>query len=88
MSWAGMYALDLYCDKVGPNLPGKATDGVHKWDEFPHQYTNELGSVCRSAARRDGWIITNDGGSICPKCSGKRAAPSNPPVGAQQEKDQ
>lgn len=82
MSWAGIYSLDLYCDKVGPNLPGRADDGVHAWSEFPHQYSNESGSACREQARRKGWVIKNDGTAICPKCSGKRRAPSdNSPVG-------
>lgn len=73
--WAGCYALDLYCDKRKDNAPGKADDGVHSWDEFPHQYTGESGSECRSRARKAGWIIKNDGTAICPKCSGK--TPSN-----------
>lgn len=74
MTWAGCYALDLYCDDQRPETPGdgKLTDGVHKWDEFPHQYTGEYGSKVRSRARRAGWIIRNDGTAICPKCSGKK----------------
>lgn len=62
--WAGMYGLDLYCDNED------APD--HVYDEFPHQYTDELGSVCRAKARRAGWVIRKDGTAICPKCSGKR----------------
>jgi hypothetical protein len=72
MTWAGCYSLDLYCDNAKPPLPGQATDGVHAWDEFPHQFTDELGSVCRAEARKAGWIIRMDGSCICPKCSGKK----------------
>lgn len=68
--WAGMYGLDLYCEKFKGG--GELVDEHgHRYNEFPHQYTNELGSVCRAQARRDGWIIRNDGTAICPKCSGK-----------------
>lgn len=67
MSWAGCYALDLYCDN--PN-------GEHKYGEFPHQYTAELGSECRSKARKAGWVFKRDGTCICPKCSGKGPAAS------------
>lgn len=58
----GCYALDLYCDSP-------------KHDDYdnrnPVQYTDELGSKCRQAARRDGWILTRDGKAYCPKCNGK-----------------
>jgi hypothetical protein len=67
MTWAGCYALDLYCE----NAKGHVPDGVHTWDEFPHQYTDEFGSACRAKARKAGWIIRMDGTCICPKCSGK-----------------
>ena len=66
---AGCYALDLYCDNSGP-----WPDGRHKYNEFPHQYTDELGSRCRQAARRDGWLLTRDGKAYCPKCSKKMRA--------------
>jgi hypothetical protein len=72
MTWAGCYALDLYCDNRRENLPGLATDGVHAWDEFPHQYTAETGGECRKRARDAGWIVRLDGSCICPKCSGKK----------------
>ncbi len=64
MGWAGIYALDLYCDKQ---------NDAHKYREFPHQVTHEKGSVCRAKARKAGWIIRNDGTAICPKCSGKKS---------------
>lgn len=76
MSWAGCYSLDLYCENYMQSpknqRPDDGADGVHAFDEFPHQYTAELGSVCRANARKDGWIIRMDGTCICPKCSGKR----------------
>lgn len=74
MTWAGCYSLDLYCDKVGANLPNQPNDGIHRWDEFPHQYTDESGATCRAMARKAGWIIHTDGSCICPKCSGKVVA--------------
>jgi hypothetical protein len=63
MTWAGCYSLDLYCDNKS---------SAHGWNEFPHQYTDEIGSVCRSDARKDGWVINRNGSSVCPKCSGKK----------------
>jgi|OpeIllAssembly_1097287.scaffolds.fasta_scaffold00112_9 hypothetical protein len=61
---AGCYTLDLYCDAENPD---------HQYGEFPHQFFHERGSVCRSRARRAGWILSRrPGGDLCPKCSGKR----------------
>ena len=65
--WAGCYSLDLYCE-TGNN--------AHKWDEFPHNYTDEKGSVCRAAARKAGWIIRRNGDAICPKCNPKNKLPN------------
>ena len=72
--WAGCYALDLYCDRENP---------AHAYNEFPHQFTDEMGSRCRAAARTAGWIIHRDGSAICPKCSGHTSAGAidNKPVG-------
>jgi len=67
MTWAGCYSLDLYCDRKSDE---------HGWNEFPHQYTDEVGSRCRAEARKAGWIIKRDGSSICPKCSRKAQPPS------------
>lgn len=70
---AGCYSLDLYCDKLGQIVNDDGTDALgHAYDEFPHQYTDELGSVCRSTARKAGWILRANGAAICPKCSGKK----------------
>lgn len=66
MTWAGCYSLDLYCD----NSKNGGDDGIHRWDEFPHQYNDEFGATCRAIARKDGWVIRKDGTCICPKCSG------------------
>ncbi len=63
---AGCYSLDLYCDNAG-TFP----DGIHAFDEFPHQFTHELGSVCRARAKAAGWLFQRDGKTLCPKCSGK-----------------
>lgn len=51
----------------------------HAWGEFPHQYTGESGSECRSRARRAGWTIGRNGSAVCPKCNAK-TAPSNAEV--------
>lgn len=64
MASAGCYTLDLYCDE---------TSSSHEHNEFPHVYIHQLGSVCRSLARRDGWIIGRSR-DICPKCSKKTEA--------------
>jgi hypothetical protein len=66
--WAGCYTLDLYCDAENP---------AHRFGEFPHQYTGETGTGCRARARRAGWTLGSPDGraqTLCPKCSGKRAA--------------
>lgn len=63
--WAGAYSLHLYCENYDPNNLGH-----HSWDEFPHQYIDELGTVCRAKARKAGWKINNDGTAYCPKCTG------------------
>lgn len=78
--WAGAYTLDLYCDNAEgaklSNADPLRDEHGHRYNEFPHQYTDEMGSKCRTQARRAGWIIRKDGSAICPKCSGKRN-PSN-----------
>lgn len=67
--WVGCYGLDLYCENEDSTK--------HSWNEFPHQFTDELGSVCRDKARKLGWIIRKDGTAICPKCSGKKDLKEN-----------
>ena len=69
----GCYTLHLYCDNDRRD-DLRAPDGVHVWNEFPHEYTDEYGSKCRSEARRDGWILGKRGAALCPKCSGKAPA--------------
>jgi hypothetical protein len=69
MSQVGCYTLDLYCDNENAENCG---DGIHGYKEFPITFTHEKGSVCRSMARKDGWILGKDGSAICPKCSGKK----------------
>jgi hypothetical protein len=69
MSQVGCYTLDLYCDNEKPG------DGVHGYEEFPHTFCHERGSVCRATARKAGWILGNDGSAICPKCSRKKVRP-------------
>ncbi len=73
MSIVGGYTLDLYCDNSNI-IKGKITDGIHQYNEFPHIYFSELGSECRSEARKEGWILKRNGNAICPKCNkmGKR----------------
>jgi hypothetical protein len=66
MGWGcpGIYTLDCYCDR------GDWSVKPHVWAEFPHQYTAELGTTCRKAARKDGWRLDyrNDL-FLCPKCN-------------------
>lgn len=55
----GCYTLDLYCCVDNPK---------HGFQEFPHQYTDELGSRCRAIARKAGWRLFSNGMALCPKC--------------------
>jgi hypothetical protein len=57
----GCYSLDLYCCRINP---------AHSLDEFPHQFTAETGSKCRSKARSNGWTFHRDFTATCPKCNG------------------
>lgn len=59
---ASGYTIDLYCKYKNPD---------HVWDEFPHTYFHEKGSVARSRAKRAGWIIHKDRSATCPKCANK-----------------
>jgi len=52
----GCYTLDLYCENS--NGWGCNPD---KPESDPDQYTAELGSRCRRAARKDGWLLKRDG---------------------------
>jgi hypothetical protein len=55
----GCYTLDLYCD--APNC--KTTQ--------PETFIHELGSTCRSLARKAGWYLTGSGQAFCPTCTKK-----------------
>lgn len=62
MGCPGCYTLDCYCDNQ--------KDKRHDWMEFPHQYTDEYGSKCRSQARKDGWKFDDRNNIfLCPKCN-------------------
>lgn len=81
----GCYSLDLYCDKDqtgsfshNPKTGEHEDKYGHVLDEFPHNYTAELGSTCRARARADGWLLTRQDKAHCPKCSGKRTAEAMP----------
>lgn len=67
---AGSYSLDLYCENYNSRGPWPDQHG-HTFNAFPAQYTHELGSKCRQAARRKGWLLMRDGRAYCPLCSGK-----------------
>lgn len=57
----GIYTLDCYCDQVSPH---------HTFNEFPHEYTDELGARARAWARRDGWYLNwRTNRFLCPKCN-------------------
>lgn len=68
----GGYKLDLYCDnEIDEPYDEKPYDKWgHHFQEFPHTFTDEYGSKCRSEARKKGWLIRR-GKALCPKCSGK-----------------
>jgi hypothetical protein len=69
----GCYTLDLYCDVPCEQIFSHcaAKKGQHRFKEFPHQFTDELGSECRKMARQAGWVFKRDGTTVCPRCSGK-----------------
>jgi hypothetical protein len=67
---AGCYSLHLYCDNYTIESVQR---GEHEFEEFPHEYTDELGSKCRAEARRDGWKFNwKHGAAICPKCNRRK----------------
>lgn len=67
MSQVSCYTLDLYCD----NREHGKCKGFKRYDDSPITYCHEMGSVCMSMARNDGWLLKRDGGALCPSCSGK-----------------
>lgn len=70
MTAVGCYTLDLYCDNVdAPLVSQRPGPGQHLYDEFPAQFFHELGSQCRSAAKRKGWMFAKDGRTFCPRCA-------------------
>lgn len=76
MGIASCYSMDLYCDnlKVADPLAVAETpaDGVHYFNEFPHQYIGETFGECARQARDAGWLFRRDRVTVlCPKCSGK-----------------
>jgi hypothetical protein len=68
--YAGCYSLHLYCDGgTQDSMP----DGVHTFDEFPHEFTGETFGECAGQARKRGWkIYRKTRTATCPKCSGSR----------------
>lgn len=65
------YTLELYCDHPAHDYaraewgPMLATGGA----QCPTEYLDpERGSKCRTAARKDGWLLKRDGTCICPDC--------------------
>lgn len=67
----GCYTLDLYCDSYDGGPPFRDSV-VHKYQEFPHQYTGETRFECIKQARKDGWLISKKH-QLCSKCSRKGA---------------
>ena len=70
----GGYSLDLYCDEVDGADKSLVDTLGHRYDEFPHVYYGEHGSICRAAARRNGWTLGKR--VLCPKCT-KRLKPDH-----------
>jgi len=60
----GCYTLNLYCDRK-PCAVSDRYDLDKMWE-----YTDEIGSVCRTAARKDGWIFHKNNTVSCPYCNG------------------
>lgn len=70
--YASGYSLDLYCDTYPASSEHSSTtcDGVHAWNEFPHQYAGETFMECANQARKDGWKIhKKTRTATCPKCA-------------------
>lgn len=65
------YVLHLYCD--APNCVG--TPYAHPSDPHylpsPSEYTGDTRAQCLTAARKQGWVLTN-ATAICPICSANR----------------
>lgn len=55
--WAGCYTLDLYCKYD------------HGWKNPFGQYTGRTHSICAAQAKRDGWVIDEEGTASCPSCA-------------------
>ena len=77
MGIAACYSMDLYCDNLkGPDpltVAETPDDGVHSFNEFPHQFTGETFAECARQARELGWVFKRDRMTVlCPKCSGKK----------------
>jgi len=72
---AGCYSLHLYCDNYDY---ASVTRGGHEFEEFPHEFTAELGSTCRADARKLGWKFNiRKGEATCPKCNAAKRKPSH-----------
>lgn len=67
---AGCYSLDLYCENSDREPRSWPDKHGHEWNEFPWQYTDEEGRVCRTRARLAGWSINlKTRTALCPKCN-------------------
>ena len=76
--YAAAFTLDLYCENQ-PSTSGTAwvnsesPDGIHIWNEFPHQFVAWDRAHAFRKARKKGWLINKARGTcLCPKCSGKK----------------
>lgn len=88
----GIYNLALYCKHTDSNCwecKNEKFETGGGCPRFPIEYIHEFGSVCRTDARKDGWILHRDGTATCPHCKkrGKHKKPTeqNFPVDTPQE---
>lgn len=66
------YTLDMYCANKEVEWIGsqdKRMPGQHRYQEFPHTFFDERGSVCRTQAKAAGWKADfKRGVALCPSC--------------------
>ena len=65
----GGYTLDLYCDN--PKCKNHIDKKNLRYDG-PDQFTGETFSQCKRKAKKGGWVFSDDGTILCPRCAGRR----------------
>jgi len=83
--YAAAFTLDLYCEnkmshsdkesnKEWTRIEGRpSADGIHIWNEFPHQIVGWDRADAFREARKRGWRINKSTGTCyCPRCNGNK----------------